>query len=106
MESINVNTLKQWITAKKPQMLLDIREQWEFKHCSIDGSINIPMSAITERLEELGENNNIIVICHHGARSLQVAYYLEESGTNNNIMNLEGGIDAWADQIEGHMPRY
>ncbi|MGK0296542.1 MAG: rhodanese-related sulfurtransferase [Gammaproteobacteria bacterium] len=106
MESINVNTLNQWITAKKPQLLLDIREEWEFNHCSIDGSINIPMSLISERLEELGEDNNIIVICHHGARSLQVAYYLEDSGIKNKIMNLEGGIDAWADQVENQMPRY
>jgi rhodanese-related sulfurtransferase len=106
MESITVVTLKQLISDNKDPILLDVRESWEFDLCSIDDSINIPMSEITGRIQELKSNKDIVVICHHGSRSLQVAYYLKESGLENKIINLDGGINAWAEQIEPEMPRY
>ena len=106
MESIDVRTLNEWIIDNNALQLLDVRESWEFNHCSIGGSINIPISEIDKRLNELDHEKNIVVICHHGARSLQAAYYLQNSGFENRIINLEGGIDAWAEHIAPQMPRY
>lgn len=87
-------------------VLLDVRDPWEFEHCNIKGSINIPLSEIERRLEELAEAGSIIVICHHGGRSWQAACFLADQNISENIMNLEGGIDAWATQIDTEMPRY
>lgn len=107
MESIDVVNLSGRLKQESGKIaLLDVREPWEYERCHIAGSINIPMSEFTRRTDELPEVDEIVVICHHGARSWQVANYLETSGIDAKIMNLEGGIDAWAIQIEPHMPRY
>ena len=63
------------------------------------------MAEIPARLTELAGDMITIVICHHGARSLQVAGFLENEGFTN-IINLEGGVDAWAEDIDTTMPRY
>jgi len=106
MQSIDVNTLKDRIANLESQILLDVREPWEFSHCKIDGSINIPLDQIDAWLNELVYKEDIVVICHHGSRSLQVAQYLEDYGLDNKILNLEGGIDSWAERIETNLPRY
>ena len=80
METIDVSTLNDWIFQNKAHVLLDVREPWEFEHCCIKGSVNIPMSEIQGRLSELDPEIDIVVICHHGSRSMQVAYFLLNSG--------------------------
>jgi rhodanese-related sulfurtransferase len=106
MQSIDVNTLKQWMSNGNTRQLLDVREPWEFNHSCIEGSINIPLTEISHRFDELDTGKDIIVICHHGARSLQVVHFLKNAGFNNKIVNLDGGIDAWAELIDPDMPRY
>jgi rhodanese-related sulfurtransferase len=106
MESISVSELDACTKEGSNLTLVDVRESWEFDLCHIKGSINIPLPEIHNRLTELDPGKDIVVICHHGARSLQAAWFLRDSGLKNNIMNLEGGIDAWADQVEPQMPRY
>jgi len=106
MGSITVEELKQLVDRGGPQILLDVREEWEYGLCKIDGSINIPMSEISNRLDELDPNSDIIVICHHGNRSFQVACYLENSGVGKIIMNLEEGINAWAERIDNNILTY
>lgn len=90
-----------------PALLLDVREPWELAICQLPGALAIPMRQIPERLAslELERDREIVVICHHGVRSLQVALYLERNGYRN-ITNLQGGISAWAEQVDPSMPRY
>ena len=85
--------------------LLDVREPWEFETCNIEGATLIPMNTIPARLQELDEDADIVCICHHGARSMSVAAYLERNGFAN-VTNLTGGVHAWALQVDGTMPRY
>ncbi len=106
MKSISVTELSQMLSEENDSLLLDVRDPWEFEHCKIAGSINIPLSVISERLEELKQHKDIVVICHHGGRSWQVADFLISQNISENIMNLDGGIDAWATQIDPDMPRY
>jgi rhodanese-related sulfurtransferase len=47
-----------------------------------------------------------VVICHHGIRSLQVARYLEEHLGFSNVINLAGGVDAWARDVDRQMAVY
>jgi rhodanese-related sulfurtransferase len=88
-------------------ILLDVRETWEYQTCHLDGSQLIPMREIPQAVEngELDPNREVVVICHHGIRSRQVAYYLEHQGFDK-VINLEGGVEAWADQIDPTMARY
>jgi len=85
--------------------LLDVREPSEFEICHIADSILIPMGQIPEKIDELNKEETIAVICHHGRRSLQIAIYLEQNGFLD-LINLTGGIDAWAEEIAPDMTKY
>ena len=63
------------------------------------------MNAIPARQEELDPEAAIVCICHHGARSMQVGYFLERNGFTQ-IINLTGGVHAWAQQVDSTMPTY
>jgi rhodanese-related sulfurtransferase len=86
-------------------VLVDVREPWEAERCSIPGSVLIPMGELTGRLQELNPDAETVVICHHGVRSFHVARYLESVGFEN-VINLSGGVAAWADEVDPAMPRY
>lgn len=86
-------------------VLLDVREPWEYQTCQINGSVSMPMNTIPAQLEQLDRNASIICICHHGARSMRVASFLESNGFGQ-VTNLTGGIHAWAQQVDPAMPTY
>jgi rhodanese-related sulfurtransferase len=93
--------------SKTLPLLLDVREPWEFARCHIAGSELIPMQQIPLAVEQakLNPAREIVVICHHGIRSRQVAYYLEQQGFTQ-LINLEGGVEAWAQDVDPTMERY
>ncbi len=97
--------LKQWMAEGRPFVLLDVRTDEELAVCSLPGRLHIPMNLIPLRHNELPDEQPIVVYCHHGVRSLHTAMYLAEAGFDA-LYNLQGGIDAWAVQVDGNMPRY
>jgi rhodanese-related sulfurtransferase len=105
MESLSVVQLKKELETDPQTVLLDVRDKWEYDLCHIDGSINISLSEIAEKKDALGKQPRTVVICHHGMRSAMAAEYLISEGFRE-IVNLEGGIDAWASTIEQSMTRY
>ena len=86
-------------------LLLDVREPWEFEICHIEGSTNLPMGQIPQRVEDLPDSGEIVVICHHGVRSQQVIRFLQGQMTAS-LINLDGGVDAWARGVDRDMPLY
>jgi len=107
MQTMTAPELAAWLadeTRAKP-VLLDVREPWEFQTCHIAGSVPVPMRDIPARMQELDDDAPIVCICHHGARSLSVAAFLEQHGFTQ-IINLTGGVHAWALQVDGSMPTY
>jgi len=86
-------------------VLIDVREPWELNVCSVPGATSIPMRAIPARYPELPKDAEIVLMCHHGVRSQQVAYFLERQGFTR-LNNLAGGIAAWARDIDPKMPTY
>lgn len=86
-------------------VLLDVREPSEFNYCAIPGSITMPMATVPARQQELEPDAEIVVICHHGGRSMQVAMFLERQGFSR-LLNLAGGVDQWAAQVDPSMPQY
>ncbi len=99
--------LAEWLadaTREKPQ-LVDVRESWEADICRIQDSIHMPMGSVPAQASELDPDRPVVVICHHGARSMQVAYFLARFGLGE-VINLAGGVAAWAEQVDPAMARY
>ncbi len=107
MQQITPVELAAWLADanREPPLLLDVREPWEFQTCHIAGSVLMPMATVPARQQEVPDDRAVVCICHHGARSMQVAYFLERAGYDNMI-NLAGGVDAWALQVDRSMPTY
>lgn len=107
MEQLRVHELAEWLAdASRPRpLLLDVRESWEIELCQIEGSQHIPMHTVPMRCDELDPEREIVVVCHHGGRSMQVAMFLERKGYGK-VFNLTGGVEAWACEIEPDMRRY
>lgn len=104
--------LSAWF-ATAPQdstpLVLDVREPWELQTASVraDGFelVAIPMGELPTRLAELNPARPIACLCHHGARSLRVAAFLQHNGFEQ-LANITGGIDAWSQENDPTVPRY
>src|ERR1035438_9480917 len=87
-------------------VLLDVREPWEFQAASLADSLLMPMGEVTSRAHaELDPDAHIVVLCHHGQRSLSVAMWLRNQGFDR-AQSLTGGIDGWSRVIDATVPRY
>ena len=87
-------------------LLLDVREPWEAALASLPGSVLMPMGDVPSRAhQELDPDQPIVVLCHHGARSLSVTMWLREQGFDH-VQSLAGGIDRWSRFIDPGVPRY
>ncbi len=104
---ISVHECQRLRTTGEPLLLLDCREPEEFAITSITGSVLMPMQLVPERLAELhsGLSRRIIVHCHHGVRSLQVARFLRGKGFEF-AQSMAGGIEAWSREIDPFVVRY
>lgn len=106
MEQISALELSQRLNNPEHDLfLLDVREPNEYAHCHIKGSHLIPMHSIPHSLGSLPKDTPIIAICHHGMRSQQVAQFLIQNSFNN-VINLTGGVHAWAVEVDPQMPTY
>lgn len=111
MEQLSPRDLADWLDASRTDparpapYLLDVRETWEVEHCPMPGAESMPMATIPARLDELPQDRPLVCICHHGVRSQQVAYFLERQGFTQ-VINMQGGVAAWADLVDPSMPRY
>lgn len=107
MQQLTPLQLKEWLDdpAREKPVLLDVREPWEFDVCRIAGSRPMPMRSVPARFAELTRDAEMVIVCHHGARSYQVAMFLEHQGFTN-VYNLYGGLAAWAQQADPSMPTY
>jgi rhodanese-related sulfurtransferase len=96
------------IDAGEPLVLIDVREPEEFALTRIQGATLIPMRNIPANLQQLEAKADVgalIVFCHHGVRSLNVAHWLREQGVPA-CQSMTGGIDAWSLVVDPSVPRY
>ena len=107
MERITPGELAAWLAdgRREKPVLLDVREPWEFEKARIEGATLIPMRELASRLAQIDEDKEVVAICHHGGRSMQVAMFLEKQGFKR-VHNLVGGIDAWSRTVDPAVPLY
>lgn len=116
MQSIRPSQFGAWlqhVATEQPgvkPVLLDVREPWEFQMASVTGDDSfqvqhMPMRSVPARYMELDRQLPIACLCHHGARSAQVAHFLMQQGFSN-VVNVYGGINAWAHERDPNVPTY
>ncbi|HVT74505.1 MAG TPA: rhodanese-like domain-containing protein [Lacunisphaera sp.] len=96
-------TAAQWL--REGAVLVDVREAEELAICQLAGARHVPMRDIPSRVGELPRDRPVLVLCHHGARSLQVTRFLRDQGFAQ-ATNVAGGIDAWAREVDPTLERY
>lgn len=99
MKSITVQELKAWQDAGKEFQLIDVREPFEFDAAEMGGTL-IPMNSVPANTDQFRTDCDVVVHCRSGKRSANVIAYLEQNNGFTNLYNLEGGIMAWAEEID------
>jgi rhodanese-related sulfurtransferase len=115
MQSIHPAHIDEWLQQASSQapgvtpVVLDVREPWEMQTASVKAAgfdlVAMPMRSVPARYLELDRNQPIACLCHHGARSAQVAHFLMQNGFSA-VVNIHGGINAWSQQRDTSVPLY
>ncbi len=110
IDQVSPSQLSAWMAQHdQTVMVLDVREDWEVQTACLkpEGFAlrHIPMGQLVQRLTELDPDQPIACLCHHGARSMQVASFLAQQGFQH-VANIAGGINAWSAQVDPSVPRY
>ena len=105
LETITPLQLKELLITDNPPIVLDVREDEELKICALPTFVHIPLSNLSYEWHQLPKDRLIVTLCHHGYRSLQAALLLKSHGFDH-VLNLEGGIHAWAVQVDPSMEPY
>ena len=94
------------LLKEKGARLIDVREPWEYSTAHVDDSVLIPMGEVPARAhQELDPEERLVILCHHGIRSMNVAVWLRNQGYEQ-AQSLRGGIEAWSAQVDPTVPRY
>lgn len=106
MDEITVQELKEKKDRKESFFLLDVRENFEYHISNLKGTL-IPLDQLPDKLEELEDKKDqeIVIMCRTGNRSAQAQKFLLDNGFSN-VLNLKGGINQWARDIDPSMPVY
>ena len=103
---ITVDDLKAALDRGAKITLLDVREPWEYEVARVAGGKLMPMGDVRARAhQELDEDDHIVVLCHHGVRSMHVANWLRQQGFDK-AQSLRGGIDRWSRAVDSSVPLY
>jgi adenylyltransferase/sulfurtransferase len=103
--TISATDLKAKLDAKEDFVLVDVREPFEYDICHIEGSKLIPLGELPSRMSELDSADEIVLHCKMGGRSASALRLLQEAGFAK-LANVEGGIEAWAKEVDSSMPTY
>ncbi len=97
--------MKERLARNSQMQLVDVREPEEFEICNLGGEL-IPLGELPKQASRIRQDVPVVVICHHGFRSAQAINYLTQRLGFENLLNLKGGIHAWATEIDTNMAVY
>ncbi|SFQ19789.1 rhodanese-like domain-containing protein [Hymenobacter arizonensis] len=103
---ISAEELHHRLQAGDDLQLVDVRQPEEFDYCHLPGSMLLPLDEVPRRADEIRADGPVVLICHHGVRSAQALGYLRHRLGRTNLLNLRGGVAAWAAQVDPAFPRY
>ncbi|KAA9338558.1 rhodanese [Hymenobacter busanensis] len=98
--------LRDRLAAGETLQLIDVRQPEEYAYCRIEGSALIPLGDLPRRAEEIDDDRPVVLICHHGVRSMQALAYLQHRHERTNLLNLRGGIHAWSQRVDPSVAVY
>jgi adenylyltransferase/sulfurtransferase len=107
-KNVDVFEAAELIKQNSPNLrIVDVREPHEFEICRIDRAINCPLSDFLSALEkkQISSSQELLLYCHHGVRSAKAAAYLSTEGFST-VYTMDGGIDAWSNQIDSSIAKY
>jgi len=105
MDEITVQELKGRLAHGHQLQVVDVREPAEFEICNLGGEL-IPLGELPKQASRIRRDVPVVVLCHHGFRSAQAINYLSQRLGYDNLLNLKGGIHAWATQVDPTMVVY
>ncbi|OUR64791.1 sulfurtransferase [Methylophaga sp. 42_25_T18] len=107
MKQMTVTELRDYLATGVAPILIDVRETHELQHGMLEGAIHIPMQTVPAKMDEFDQDKTkpVVLICRSGKRSDQVGQYLEQNGFSD-VINLVGGMNAWAAEIDTSMSVY
>ncbi|MES2426982.1 MAG: rhodanese-like domain-containing protein [Bacteroidota bacterium] len=98
MQEITVQELKEKLDSGEDFQLIDVREDFEYETSNIGGQL-IPLGGILIEADKISKDKPVVVMCRSGKRSAAAIMQLEQLGYTN-LSNLQGGILAWAAEID------
>jgi rhodanese-related sulfurtransferase len=105
IKTISARELREALKQEHPPIVLDVREAEEVAICALPTILHIPLGELAHALDRIPHDQVIVTLCHHGFRSHRAAVFLKQNGFEE-ILNLTGGIDAWAHEVDLKMTRY
>ena len=102
---ITPREVKALVTRGEKFLLVDVREKWEYDTSRIEGATLIPLREIPANLSRLEDAGDVVLLCHHGMRSMDAAAWLRSQGVAG-ARSMAGGIDRWAVEVDSAVPRY
>ncbi len=105
MPNITPTQVKSRLDSGEALVILDIREEWEVETAALAGVLHIPMDNLPAEVERLPKESPLVIMCHHGNRGEQVAWWLMAQGYTN-ILNMMGGINQWSSEVDPAVPTY
>ena len=105
VEHKTVQEIAALLRSEAPPHIIDVREPWEWDIAHLEGSDLIPLSTLPARVEALDPSRAYALLCHHGMRSEMAANWMAQHGFTQ-LINIDGGIDAWSIEVDPSVPRY
>ncbi|PKV66664.1 rhodanese-related sulfurtransferase [Pontibacter ramchanderi] len=105
MDEITAQELKERLGRSAALQIVDVREPSEFEICNLGGEL-IPLGELPKQVNRIRRDIPVVMVCHHGFRSAQAINYLTQRLGYDNLLNLKGGIHAWATQVDPTMQVY
>jgi monothiol glutaredoxin len=104
VERVSARDVKQWLDAGESFEFIDVRPPAERELAKLEGTRLLDKAGF-DAVSELPKDTKLVFLCHHGMRSFQAAEHFSRLGFRK-VFNLEGGIEAWATQVDDSIPRY
>jgi rhodanese-related sulfurtransferase len=105
VQNITPTELSARLDSGEDMLIVDIREHWELQINGLKGAVHIPLGDFPAALRAIPEDKPVVIICHTGRRSAYLVDWLDMQGYTN-VLNLAGGLDRWAREVDPSLPRY